>query len=507
MSLVGMGLYKLGDAAGMKIILALDLGTTLIKALAYTEKGELLQSVSEKYPLIKVGKNEIEQDPLLFWDIVTTLIRKIIAKLKPDAAKIYTIGLSSQGISIVPVDEKYSPLYNMLSWLDSRAVGEVREIEGRYSPKELFHITGKKLNEFYSLPKILWMKNHRSSVFAQTSRVLLPLDYIYYKFTGVSVMDHTMAGGTMLYDVKTRSWSEELFESFGLKSGLLSEIGNAGGLQHLILPPVAEELDLPSSVSVVLGAQDQKCASIGAGIDDSTAVISMGTCTAVLVTSKKPVFDEKLRIPLFSFMDNQYILESVIGTTGIVLEWLRDNFFRDSGFDQLDDMADRVEPGSRGLFFYPHFEGAGTPYLHPKVRGFLYGMTLSTGREDIVRSLLEGVAFQIRGNIEVIEEICGKRVTRVKILGGGAKSDLWCSIISAALNREVIRFESSEIAARGAAILAGVGSGLFRNCEDGYESMKDETTAFKPDTPLVHLYNSLYSKYISIEEKLIHSFQ
>lgn len=134
-------------------------------------------------------------------------------------------------------------------------------------------------------------------------------------------------------------------------------------------------------------------------------------------------------------------------------------------------------------------------------------MTLSTGREDIVRSLLEGVAFQIRGNIEVNEEICGKHITTVKILGGGAKSDIWCSIIAAVLKREVIRFESSEIAARGAAILAGVGSGLFRDCKHGYESMKDETTTFKPDAQLVHFYNSIYSKYISIEEKLIHSLQ
>ena len=488
----------------MNIILALDLGTTLIKALAYTEKGKLLQSASEKYPLINVGRNEIEQDPQLFWEIVSSLIQKIAAGLKNDAAHIQAIGLSSQGISIIPVDEQYTPLYNMLSWLDSRAVGEVEKINSRYSTKDLFHITGKKLNEFYSLPKILWLKNHIPSVFAQTHRVLLPLDYIYHRLTGVSVIDHTMAGGTMLYDVNKRGWSDELYKAFGLKHGLLSEIGNAGEPRHPVLPSVAEELGLHNNVSVVLGAQDQKCASIGAGIDDSTAVISMGTCTAVLATSSTAVFDDKMRIPIFSFIDNEYILESVISTTGIVLEWVRDNFFKHTGFDKLDDMADLVEPGSGGLFFYPHFEGAGTPYLHPKVRGFMYGLALSTRKEDIIRSLLEGVAFQIRGNIEIIEEICGKRISCVKILGGGAKSDLWSSIIAAVLDREVIRFASSEIAARGAAILAGVGSGLFRDCVQGYESMKDETTTFKPDPRLVNIYNSTYSKYLYIEEKMIH---
>jgi sugar (pentulose or hexulose) kinase len=270
---------------------------------------------------------------------------------------------------------------------------------------------------------------------------------------------------------------------------------------------VAGELGLPGGLPVVLGAQDQKCASIGAGIDDTTAVISMGTCTAVLVTSMNPVFDEKMRIPLFSFINDEYVLESGISTTGIVLEWLRDIFFRVSGFDQLDDLAGQAEPGSRGLFFYPHFEGAGTPYLHPNIRGFMYGMTLSTGREDLIRSLLEGVAFQIRGNIDVLEEIRGKPIMGVKILGGGAKSDIWCSIIAAVLGREVIRFTSPEIAARGAAILAGVGIGLFQDCIDGYNRMKGETTTVKPDAGLVARYDDLYARYVNIEEKLIHSLQ
>jgi sugar (pentulose or hexulose) kinase len=487
----------------MNVIISIDIGTTLIKCCAYTTNGTLLSSESESFPLIHVNANEIEQDPVLFWNIVSSLIRKITAELNEDAARIHAIGLSSQGVSIIPVDKQYNPLHNMLSWLDSRAVDEVNEIKISYTVEELFHITGKKLNAFYSLPKILWLKNNKPEVFAETHRVLLPLDYIYHKLTGAAVIDHTMAGGTMLYDVQSRAWSEELFTKFYLQQDLLSDIENAGKTRHSITPSAAEALGLPQGVSVVLGAQDQKCACIGAGINSTTAVVSTGTCTAVLATSKQAVFDEKMRIPLFSFVDGAYILESVISTTGVVLEWVRDNLFKDMGFDKLDAMASHIEPGSGGLFFYPHFEGAGTPYLQPAVRGCMYGLSLSTRKDQIVRSLLEGIAFQIRSNIDVIGEIRGSSISTVKILGGGSKSDLWCSIIADVLDREVVRFASSEIAARGAAILAGVGSGMFKNCTHGYDCMKDETDVFKPSRKLSALYTSLYAKYLSLEQKLI----
>ena len=487
----------------MNIILALDLGTTLIKALAYTENGRLLHSACENYPLIHVGSNEVEQDARLLWGITSSLIKKTTAALKNDAVHIKVIGLSSQGISIIPVDKQYTPLYNMISWLDCRAVNELEYITNFYSTEQLFHITGKKLNRFYSLPKILWLRSHKPSVFSRTHRMMLPMDFVYHRLTGVSVIDHTMACGTMLYDVNTRGWSHKLYKVLGLQQDLLSKIADAGEFKSTIIPAVADELGLPHNVSVVLGAQDQKCAALGAGIDETTAVVSMGTCTAILAASSSAVFDRKMRIPLFSFISGGYILESVISTTGAVLEWVRDNLFQNTDFDKLDDMARQVVPGSGGLYFYPHFEGAGTPYLHPEIRGFIYGLTLSTRKEHILRSLLEGIAFQIRGNMEVIDEICGRKIPCIKILGGGAKSDLLCSIIAAVLDREVIRYASSEIAALGAAILAGVGAGMFQDCRQGYERMKGETTTFKPDKRLVNKYKSFYVQYLNVEKKIV----
>ncbi len=488
----------------MRTILAVDLGTTLIKAVLFDESGRIIKSTDQKYPLINISKNEIEQDPFLLWSIVKTLIKKLTTDPGVDVNEIRTIGFSSQGISIIPVDVSYKPLRNMISWLDSRAVREVCEIEKKFTAEDIFHITGKKLNEFYSLPKILWMRNNEPDVFKRIRKVLLPLDYIYYKLTGTAVTDHTMAGGTLLYDVENRVWSGKILRAFNIDPDILPVIEDAGGYRAPLTDKAAGELGLSRDVTVVLGAQDQKCAGVGAGIDEKTAVISMGTCSAILVECAAPVFDEQIRIPLFSFIKkNSYVLEAVISTTGIVFEWLRKLFFQNKSFDQLTSLAERANPGSHGVFFYPHFEGAGTPHLNQKVRGFLYGLSLAVERDDIIRSLLEGVAFQIRKNLEVIEEIRNVKIKKIKIIGGGAKSNLWCSIIADVLNREVVRFESSEVASIGAAIIAGAGTGIFKDLTDGYEKMRGGITEFKPGNRKAAIYDEIYRKYIDIEKKMI----
>ena len=302
----------------MRTILAIDLGTTLIKAVLFDESGKIIKSACQKLPLINIGKNGIGQDPFLLWETVKTLVKKISKDTAADAEGIRTIGFSSQGLSIIPVDMNYKPLCNMISWLDIRAVREVREIEKKFTARDIFHITGKKLHESYSLPKILWLRNNEPEVYCRTNKIQLPMDYIFYKLTGEAVIDHTMAGGTMLYDVVYRRWSKEILCAFNIRPDILPSIKDAGSYRAPLIRNTAEELGLSKDVSVVTGAQDQKCAVIGAGIDENTAVISIGTCSAVIAEFPAPVFDEKLRIPLFSFLKkDSYVLEAVVSTTGI----------------------------------------------------------------------------------------------------------------------------------------------------------------------------------------------
>jgi len=488
----------------MKTIIAIDLGTTLIKTTLLDEDGNILKSNSREYPLINKSENEIEQDPFLLWEIVTSMLQSLIRTSGIDTNCVKAIGLSSQGISIIPVDTDYTPLYNMISWLDGRASYEINVIKTEFCEEELYSLTGKRLNTFYSLPKILWIKNNKPDIYKEIHKILLPMDYIFFKLTGRAITDHTMAGGTMIYNVRSRGWSNEIANRLDIAASIFPEIQDAGRFFLYLSEEVANYLGLPKEVKVVLGAQDQKCAAIGAGIDEESAVISMGTCSAILVKTCQPYFDKYMRIPVFSFLcKNSYLLEGVVSTTGVVFEWLRMIFHNKESFKKLTEYAEKSPPGSNKLFFYPHFEGAGTPHYRQDIRGFIYGLNLSTSKEDIIRSLLEGVAFQVRQNIAIMEEIMGSKVDNIKIIGGGAKSDLWCSIIADVLGKKVIRFESSEVASRGAAIMAGVGSGIFESFRDGYQRMKGTSKSFFPDKKRAGIYNQIYKEYMRIESTII----
>lgn len=292
----------------MRTILAIDLGTTLIKAVLFDESGKIIKSAGQKLPLINIGKNGIGQDPFLLWETVKTLVKKISKDTAADAEGIRTIGFSSQGLSIIPVDMNYKPLCNMISWLDIRAVREVREIEKKFTARDIFHITGKKLHESYSLPKILWLRNNEPEVY--------------------------------------RRWSKEILCAFNIRPDILPSIKDAGSYRAPLIRNTAEELGLSKDVSVVTGAQDQKCAAIGAGIDENTAVISIGTCSAVIAEFPAPVFDEKLRIPLFSFLKkDSYVLEAVVTTTGIFKDFT-------DGYKKTRGETMEFKPDKRKVEFY-----------------------------------------------------------------------------------------------------------------------------------------------------------
>ena len=488
----------------MNTILVIDIGTTLIKGVLFDEKGNILCMENVHYPLINLGENRIEQDPEFLWENVKSIIKKIVLSVDKKKQKIKAISLSSQGISIVPINKNGKYLYNMISWLDGRATKEVEEINKKFSKKDLFLITGKRLNAFYSLPKILWLKRNKKEVFANIYKILLPHDFVFFKLTGKPCTDHTMAAGTMLYDVSKRDWSKKLLDSFEISKDIMPDIYDAGKFASPVLKNLAEELNLDEKVKIVIGAQDQKCAAIGAGIKESTAIVSMGTCSAILVETMKPVFDPEMRIPIFSFVKkDSFVLEAVISTTGAVLDWMKNNIFDGLDYDEIINSAKKSTLGSNGIFYYPHFEGAGTPYLVDSVKGFIYGLSLSTKKEDILRAFFEGTGFQIRNNIEIIEKITKKKLAYLKIMGGGAKSDFWCDVIADIVGKRIYRYQFPEIASRGAAILGGIGSGIFSSIQDGYQKMNKEEEEIKPNKSNFQIYNEFYMKYLDIEKKFL----
>jgi xylulokinase len=487
----------------MPLLIGIDLGTTGCRAVVYDDQGTCLGDSYREYGLITHSASVIEQDAAMWWELACGVVREAIARSDVDRNAVRALAVSSQGIAFVLIDEIGRPLGNAISWLDTRAGDESVLILERYPADRLFAITGKRASPAYVLPKLLWLRRNRPDEWRRARRILLSHDYLVYRACGECVTDHSLAGGTLLYDLRSSGWSDELLAAFDIAPGLLPTLRWAGTPVGTLTRLAAEELGLPPATIVVVGGQDQKCAALGAGIESGVATVSLGTAAAIIQTMDRPHTDIRMRVPTFSFvLSDCWVLEGVIGTGAGSLRWLRDLLGGDAAYDGLVDAAAGVTPGTDGLVFLPHLSGAGSPYWDGTARATFHGLSLATTRAHLTRAVLEGVAFQIRANLAVTQELAGV-VKQVILFGGGARSSLWRAIIGDAANLPVATTPSVETAALGAAMLAGLGSGLFVSPTDARRALVQVGQSRAPVAENVAFYETTYHHYREIEERLL----
>ncbi|MGB9681764.1 MAG: xylulokinase [bacterium] len=486
-------------------ILAIDLGTTGCKVGIFDpERLTLIEEAYREYPLIVISSKEIEQDATLWWDLVKTLIKEVIKNARIEPKEIRALGISSQGISFVPVDRGFNPIYNAISWLDTRAIIETKTIEEKFSFTEIFKKTGKRLNPAYVLPKFIWLKKNRPDIYDKAYKFLMGEDFIIAKLTGIPVTDHSMASGTLLYDIERQDWCMELLETFGIPIEKLPSLSWGGEVIGYIRNDITQELNLESDTLVILGGQDQKCGVFGAGLikEDSTVSISFGTAIAVSRVIGTPILDPLMRIPCFSYLiPHQYILEGVIGTGGSSLNWLKDIFSIESFNDMMEEGKKSKDKFNK-LFFFPHLAGATSPYWKEELPGTFYGITLSTTKSDIIWSVIEGLAFQVKKNIEVIEELSGE-VEDLVLFGGGAKGKLIREIFVNVLAKPLFVFPYPDMPLIGVSLLAGIVTGIFRDYKEIIPLIRKKASLIEPEIRKIEIYGELYMEYLEIQSKLL----
>ena len=436
----------------MNGFLGVDLGTTAVKVVLFDESGMPVREASRELSLRYPAPDRIEQDPAAWYEIPCELIREVCEGLAPGAVK--AIGVSSQGISIVPVDDAFLPLADGISWLDTRAEEETAGMTAAVSREAFFTVTGKHASPCYTLPKLLWLKKREPSLFAAADRFLMPLDYLTARLCGEAVTDATMAGGTMLYDLSAASWSRALCDRFGIPSEKLAEIRPTTAFAGWLNEGSKRLTGLAGEVAVAVGAQDQKIAAYGAGIEPGTVTMSLGTAGAleILCENRSDV------LPSFSFdVDGRvsYVLEGCVNTFGAAIKWARDTVFSDLSYRDMDALAEKAPSGSGGVRFYPHLSGESTPHIGRRPRSGWTGLSLATDRGCLVRSLYEGLACETRLNLEAARR-AGAPVNRLRVFGGGAKSDILCRILSDVTGVPIEAMTFSEAAAFGAAKAAVV---------------------------------------------------
>jgi len=476
----------------MSIYLAVDLGTTGCRSILFDEGLREIGSAYEEYPLITPDDKSVEQDGEQWWQLTLATAKKAISQSQIDPREIKGISISSQGITVVPVDRELKPLCNALTWLDMRAVEETEFLLRDYDDIPMFTLTGKHIDPAYTLPKLLWIRTHLPEIWEKAWKFLMPMDFLIGRFTGNCVTDHSMASGTLLYDIRNCVWSEEILTRYGIPQEKLPDLRWSGESAGTVLPEVAEELGLSKDCVVAVGAQDQKCAALGAGLCGGTMTISLGTAAAVTKRWTEALTAEHTTISWCGYTEKgAWVTEGVVNTAGTCLRWLRDLAYAGESYKTLDEEADAVRLNNTVLF-YPYLSGASAPDNNLNAEGAFYGINLSTTRGHLAAAVMEGVAFQIRRLLEAMDAY--GNVERLVIFGGGAKSKLWCQIIADITGLTLTVPSTAEAAGAGAAILAA------RACGTVLSPLEAALTVAPSSARSV--YDGRYRKYCSMKDKM-----
>ena len=438
--------------------LAVDLGTTGCRSIIFDKDLNLMGDSYEEYGLITPENDYVEQDAQVWWELTLKTAKKAIEKSKIDAKLIKGISISSQGITIVPVDKGINPLCNAINWLDSRPKEQTLKIKNEFGADRIFEVCGKKLESYFTLPKLMWIRDNQKDIWDKAHKFLMPMDFLIAKLTGNFVTDHSMASGTLVYDLKNCKWSKEITEKFGIPQEKLPEILWSGESAGTVLPEIAEELGLSKTCVVAVGAQDQKCAALGAGLKEGTMTISLGTAGAITKIWNKVDYAKSNKVGWCGYTNQgTWVTEGVINTAGTCLRWVRDMLFKNESYKIIDEEAENaINKGSR-VMFYPYMNGPSSPDFYPESQGCFYGINLSTVRGDFAAAVMEGIAFQVKILLEEMNAF--SNVDKIVIFGGGAKGELWCQIISDITGLEIMVPTTFEAAGAGAAILAAKATG------------------------------------------------
>jgi xylulokinase len=445
-------------------LIGLDVGTTAVKGVAISPEGELLASASEEYALSTPHPGWSEQDPQDWWRAAQACLAAL-----PDGE----VGFSGQMHGLVVLGRSGEVLRPAILWNDQRTAAQCAQIEQLVGLERLIALTGNRALTGFTAPKLLWLREHEPDVYAQIRHVLLPKDYVRFRLTGERAIDVADASGTLLFDVAGRRWSQEVCDALEIP------------LEWL--PPVFESTE-------IAGAGDQAAAALGVGIV-SPGLVSVVLGTSGVVFAVLPAYapDPEARVHVFCHAapGTWHAMGVMLSAAGS-FAWLRSVLGGD--YRTLDQEAERWDPGVEGLQFAPYLAGERTPHADPDARGAFAGLALRHDRGALARATLEGVAYGLRDSLELLREL-GVDARAGRLSGGGSASELWSRIVASVLDIPLERTESQEGSAFGAALLAGVRSGVFTDVADAVARCVRVRDRVEPDPHWAQAYAGGYERY------------
>lgn len=496
---------------GKELLLGIDIGTSGCKIAVFSRDGSVVHTVTEEYPVYYTAPGCVEQEPDDWWDAVCRGTKRILAENDIDAADIAGVGVDGQSWAAIAVDGKGGVLTRNPIWMDTRAEAICLKINAAIGSDNIFSLSGNPLKAQYTTGKIIWYKENMPDVYARTDKILQSNSYIVYKMTGVISQDISQGYGLHCFDMRKGRWDNGVCAALGINRDKLPDIALCHEVIGYITRKAAVSTGLKEGTPVVAGGLDAACGTLGAGVlHPGQTQEQGGQAGGMSICLEEYCADQRL-ILSFHVVPGRWLLQG--GTTGGggVVRWFDEQFgFEEkqkaeaagsSSFALLDELAKTAPAGSDGLIFLPYMAGERSPIWDDKAKGVFYGLDYSKTRAHMARAVMEGAAFSVRHNIEVAES-AGATVGTMRAVGGAANSLFWTQM-KADITGKPIEVPASDTATTlGAALLAGIGVGIYRGFEDAVAQTVKVRRKHEPNTKQKDKYDNGYKTYLELYSTL-----
>jgi xylulokinase len=480
------------------ILIGADVGTTNIKVLAFDRSGKAVARASSPTPTRFPKPGRAHHDAEELWGSFAKTLRVVVDQLD-DPRRVASVAVASFAEAAVPLDAEGRPTYDVVAWFDGRSRPQAERLGRDLGGDRLFALTGLSLQPIFGLCKLLWLKENEPDAFRRTATWLNVADYMAFRLSGVPATDYSLASRTLALDLHRLEWARGLLDEVGVPPGILAPLSRGGSSLGPVTPEAAEATGLPESASVAVGGHDHVCGALAVGVTETgTMLNSLGTAEAIFLPLERPLTDPEVGRQGYAqgaHVAGQYYVFGGQYTSGASVEWFRHSLGGGADYAALIDEAKGVPPGSGGAFFLPHLRLANPPYDDPRSRGAFVGLSTDVGRGALFRAVLEGLAFDSRNSLEPLLGHVGLDDLRaIYAIGGGVQNRLLMRIKASVFDRTITVVGVEEATSLGAAILGGIGAGVFADVPSALGELRYAETPVEPVPAEVPLYDAAFRR-------------
>ena len=498
-----------------RLLAGIDVGTTGVRCMLFDLQGSMISGAYREYEATYLQPGWVEQDHHTMMAQTMRVCREAIDQAGVASEEIASIGFSSQGTLTIPIDQQGTLIRPVISWQDIRSQPDMPDILRLVSAESFYRTTGLPLSPIWIITKIHWMRQHEPALYEQTHKFIQHQDLILKVFGAEGYFtDLPSMSFYGVWDVREARWSDELLDRFDLVRDQFGQPTPPGTQVGTILPAIAAQTGFAVDTPICVGAFDQTCGGVGMGsIEPGMATVTLGTAGLTILVVDTPITG------LGGLLTNHHAVSDLWQVEGVSLaaassyRWFRDTFGTlemerekqqgGNAFNALNDLAAQAPPGSRGVLFLPYLSSAATPRWNPHARAAFIGMSMAHGRAELTRSVMEGVTLEMHDTMTGWYDN-GMTVNTLRLGGGATHSPLWNQIQADVYGRRVQIMRIEESTALGAAILGGVGAGVFNSIQEGVDAMVHVASEIEPNMENHHIYEEMYSAYLEAYEGLNH---